>query len=90
MSKDKSKSPKPDEGGGDEEGGFVSSNIIIKISHVLKSQTQRICPGYYYVNFSIFFSVSGLGRLKYIFLVKPNTKVIVSQTILRSSVISMK
>ena len=45
MSKDKSKSPKPDEGGGDEEGGFVSSIIIIKISHVLKSQTQKIYSG---------------------------------------------
>jgi len=26
MSKDKSKSPQPDAGGGDEEGGFVSTN----------------------------------------------------------------
>ena len=34
MSKDKSKSPKPDEGGADDEGGFVSTNIFIKISHV--------------------------------------------------------
>ena len=39
MSKDKSKSPKPDEGGGDEEGGFVSIIKIIKIWHDLKSQT---------------------------------------------------
>ena len=34
MSKDKSKSPKPDEGGGDDEGGFVSTNMFIKLSHV--------------------------------------------------------
>ena len=80
MSKDKSKSPKPDEGGADDEGGFVSTDIFIKLSHVYAQDTITS-------TFQYFFSVSGLGRLKYIFLVRPKTKVIVSQTILCLSVI---
>ena len=65
MSKDKSKSPQPDAGGGDEEGGFVSTNWhsliyvysrgVIIMFMLFKLRTQFIIFPFFYF--------TGLGKM---------------------------